>query len=406
MSEHAWPARPVAWIPFPRPTVRLRLTLVYAGLFLVSGACMLAFTYLIVAQLIGSYGLSVSAVSQGTRIGVHVPGILHTLEAQQADAEKRQLLTVSGIALLIMVAVSAGLGWLVAGRVLRPLRTITMAAQHISAHNLEQRLDMAGPDDELKELGDTFDELLGRLQRSFAGQRQFIANVSHELRTPLARQRVLSQVALTDPGATVDSLRVAHERVLASGTQQEQLIEALLTLALSQQGPEHRDLFDLGVVTSEVLMARQREADKARLSVDARLSPATVLGSSGLAERLVANLVDNAIRHNVPGGWITVMTDTADQHAVVIVANSGPEIAQAEVHRLLQPFQRLVPGRDGQGGNGLGLGLSIVEAIAAAHGATLIAQPQPGGGLSVQVRFPAAALDGYRSPRTGRPVSQ
>jgi HAMP domain-containing protein len=248
MRERARRARPGFRLLLPRATIRLRLTLLYASLFLGSGACLLAFTYLAVAHLIGSYGFSFSAYSQGTQIGVHLPQILQTLESRQAGAEKRQLLVVSGIALAIMAAASAGLGWVMAGRVLRPLRTITTAARHISALNLGQRLALDGPDDELRELGSTFDGLLGRLQASFAAQRQFIANVSRELRTPLARQRVLTQVALADPDATASSLRAAHERVLASGAQQERLIEALLTLALSQRGFERREPVDLAAV--------------------------------------------------------------------------------------------------------------------------------------------------------------
>jgi signal transduction histidine kinase len=324
MRERARRARPGFRLLLPRATIRLRLTLLYASLFLGSGACLLAFTYLAVAHLIGSYGFSFSAYSQGTQIGVHLPQILQTLESRQAGAEKRQLLVVSGIALAIMAAASAGLGWVMAGRVLRPLRTITTAARHISALNLGQRLALDGPDDELRELGSTFDGLLGRLQASFAAQRQFIANVSRELRTPLARQRVLTQVALADPDATASSLRAAHERVLASGAQQERLIEALLTLALSQRGFERREPVDLAAVAQEVLLARQPEADSLGLKVNATLGPALALGNPGLAERLAANLVDNAIRHNVTGGWITVGTDTSDRQAVLTVANSGP----------------------------------------------------------------------------------
>lgn len=381
-------ARPL--VPLPKPTIRLRLTLVYAGLFLGSGACLLAFTYLVVAHLIGSYSFSFSARSQGVNVGVHFLQILQTAEHQQADAEKRQLLVASGIALAIMAAASAGLGWVMAGRVLRPLRTITATAGHISALNLGRRLALDGPDDELKELADTFDGLLARLQASFNAQRQFIANVSHELRTPLARQRVLAQVALADPDATTGSLRAAHERVLASGAQQERLIEALLTLALSQRGLERREPFDLAAVTDEALLARQPEAERLGLSIAASLDAAPVLGNPRLTERLVANLVDNAIRHNAAPGWITVATQTSQGRTILSVANSGPVIPPEQVARLLRPFQRLTSTHNGHvSDRGLGLGLSIVEAIAAAHGATLTTRPQPGGGLTVQVSFPA-----------------
>jgi signal transduction histidine kinase len=377
-------------LPLPKPTIRLRLTLVYAGLFLASGACLLAFTYLVVAHLTGSYSFSFDARSHGVSVGVHFLQILQTAQHQQADAEKRQLLVASGIALAVMAAASAGLGWVMAGRVLRPLRTITATAGRISALNLDRRLALDGPDDELKQLADTFDRLLARLQASFNAQRQFIANVSHELRTPLARQRVLAQVALADPDATTGSLRAAHERVLASGAQQERLIEALLTLALSQRGLERREPFDLAAVTDEALLARQPEAERLGLSVAASLGAAPVLGNPGLTERLVANLVDNAIRHNAAPGWITVATQASRGRTTLSVANSGPVIPPEQVARLFQPFQRLTSTHNGHAGDrGLGLGLSIVEAIAAAHGATLTTRPQPGGGLTVQVSFPA-----------------
>jgi len=381
-------ARPL--VPLPRPTIRLRLTLIYAGLFLASGACLLAFTYLVVAHLIGSYSFSFRARSHGINVGVHFLQVLQTAEQQQADAEKRQLLVVSGIALAIMAAASAGLGWVMAGRVLRPLRTITATARHISALDLDRRLALHGPDDELKELADTFDGLLARLQASFAAQRQFIGNVSHELRTPLARQRVLTQVALADPDATIGSLRAAHERVLVSGRQQERLIEALLTLALSQRGLERQEPFDLATVTDETLLARQSEAEGLGLTVTASLNAAPVLGNLRLTERLVANLVDNAVRHNAAPGWITVATRTSRGRTILSVANSGPVIAPEHVARIFEPFQRLTSTHNGHVSDaGLGLGLSIVEAIAAAHSATLTARPQPGGGMTIQVSFPA-----------------
>lgn len=388
--------------PLPRPTIRLRLTLIYASLFLGTGACLIAFLDLAVVHVIGVPAATFTIVQHGVRITGGL-SVLKTLEEQQAAGEKRELLIVSGIALSVMAVASGMLGWLMAGRVLRPLRTITTTAQGISDRNLDQRLALDGPDDELKELGDTFDGLLGRLQRSFEAQRRFIADVSHELRTPLARQRVLGQVALADPGATVGSLRTAHERVLASGAQQERLIEALLTLALSQRGFERWEPFDLAAVTGEMLLARQPEAENQGLEVDATLNPVLALGSASLTERLVANLIDNAILHNVPGGRITVTTHAAEGSAILTVANSGRQVPPDQVSRLFQPFQRLEPGRDGHGrDNGLGLGLSIVEAIAAAHNAVLTAKPRPGGGLVVRVRFPAAFAGDERQANAGQ----
>ena len=317
------------------------------------------------------------------------PEQVQELASQQHAAQMRELLVQSGIALGVMAVVSMMLGWIVAGLVLRPLRTITATARGISATNLHQRLALEGPDDELKELGDTFDGLLERLEASFRAQRQFVANASHELRTPLARQRTLAQVALADPDASVESLRAAHERVLASGTQQERLIEALLTLARGQTGLERREPFDLAVVTGQVLQARS-DADHRAVEVHEELAPAPVLGDPRLLERLVANLVDNAIRYNVPHGKIHVTTQTRSGHAVVSVTNTGPVVPATAVERLFQLFQRLGADRTSRG-DGVGLGLSIVQAIADAHGATVTAHPQPGGGIEVEVSFPAIA---------------
>jgi len=285
-----------------------------------------------------------------------------------------------------MAVVSAVLGWIVAGRVLRPLRTITATARDISVTDLHERLVLDGPNDELKELGDTFDGLLERLEASFRAQRQFVANASHELRTPLARQRTLAQVALADPDASIESLRMAHERVLTAGAQQERLIEALLTLARGQTGLERREPFDLATVTGQVLQTRS-DADHQSVEVHEELAPAPVLGDARLVERLVANLVDNAIRYNVPHGSVHVTTQTRSGQAVVSVANTGPVVPPTAVERLFQPFQRLGADRTSRG-DGIGLGLSIVQAIADAHGATVTARPQPEGGLDIEVSFP------------------
>ena len=216
----------------PRRTVRLRLTLWHGGLFLVSGAALLAVTYVLVVRAFVGPSAG-NALCQAPGGGCHAMGAqqAQTMALAENGTVLHELLTRSEMALALMAVLSVALGWLVAGRTLRPVRTITAAARQISVTSLSDRLALHGPDDELKELGDTFDGLLARLEASFRAQRQFIANASHELRTPLARQRVISQVALADPGATVQSLRIAHERVLAAGTEQQHLIDALLTLA-------------------------------------------------------------------------------------------------------------------------------------------------------------------------------
>jgi len=271
--------------------------------------------------------------------------------------------------------------------VLRPLRTITSAARDISATNLHQRLALGGPDDEFKELGDTFDGLLGRLEQSFQSQRQFVANASHELRTPLARLKTLAQVALSDPDASVESLRAAHERVLAAEQQLEGLIGALLNLAGSERALDRREPVDLTAVTQEVLAGRRPEIEHRDLQLNATFGPAAVDGNPQLVERLVANLIDNAIAHNLAGGRIDVATATEAGQAVLSVANGGPVIGPEELDRLQQPFQRLGAARTSHG-DGHGLGLSIVHAIATAHGASFTVHPQPAGGLHVTVRFP------------------
>jgi signal transduction histidine kinase len=282
---------------------------------------------------------------------------------------------------------SGVLGWFIAGRALRPLRTITTTTRQISATSLSERLALVGPRDELTELADTIDGLLARLEAAFTAQRQFIANAAHELRTPLARQRVLSQVALADPGASIESLRAAHERVLATGAQQQQLIEALLTLARSQAGLTEQEPFDLAELARKILAERRPEAQHANITVDTALGPAPATGSPQLAERLAANLIDNALRHNLPGGQVTVTTKTTDSHAVLTVANTGPQVPAAAIDQLFQPFQRLTADRTSRA-SGLGLGLSIVQAIATAHHATITARSQPAGGLLIEVIFP------------------
>jgi signal transduction histidine kinase len=308
---------------------------------------------------------------------------------QQYAVQKQALLIGSAIALGLMAVTSMVLGWIVAGRLLAPLRTITAAARRISATSLNQRLAMAGPNDEIKELGDTFDALIARLETSFQSQRRFIANASHELRTPLARQRVLAQVALADPGATLESLRAAHERVLASGAEEESLIEALLTLARGQAGLNRHEAVDLAAVAKQALLVQDSDITRRTLEVRVALSAAGVTGDPILLERLVSNLIDNALRYNLTHGRLRVATETRDGKAVLSVVNTGPVVPATEVERLFEPFQRSGADRTGHR-EGVGLGLSIVRAIADAHDATVEIRPQPEGGLDIKVAFPAS----------------
>jgi signal transduction histidine kinase len=380
----------------PRSTVRLRLTLLYGGLFLAAGAGLLAITYLLVARRGVTAMYSGAAASAGgparAPSPARVPADLRALAARVRDGELHQLLVQSGFALAAMAVVAVGLGWFVAGRVLRPLATMTAATLRISENNLHERLAVDGPDDEIRRLAGTIDGLLGRLEGAFRAQRQFVANASHELRTPLTRQRTLIEVAVGDPEATVESLRAAHGRVLAAVAEQERLIEALLTLARGQAALGRREPVDLAAVAAEMVAARRGPADGSGPRVGTALDTAWVSGDRRLVERLVANLVDNAIDHNVPGGDVEVRAAVRDGHAVLAVANSGPLVPPGEVDRLLLPFQRLdgdrARGRTQGAGGGLGLGLSIVHAIATAHDASLTATPRAGGGLSVEVSFP------------------
>jgi signal transduction histidine kinase len=274
--------------------------------------------------------------------------------------------------------------------VLAPLRTMTAATQRISEANLHERLAMEGPRDELRQLADTIDGLLERLEGAFDAQQRFVANASHELRTPLTAVRALLEMVLTDPRATVARFRTTCQHVLEESEQQEQLIDALLALAQGQRGIAARERIDLATIACDVLRAYQGEAAARRVRVDTSLEPAPVAGDRRLIERLVSNLVDNALRHNVPGGNARVAVGTAETGEIELaVTNTGPVVPAADVDRLLQPFERLAGDRVGHG-EGLGLGLSIVAAIANGHGAALDVTPGADGGLVVTVRFARA----------------
>jgi signal transduction histidine kinase len=393
----------MSWLRRPAATIRLRLTAIYGALFLASGATLLAITYFLLRREYTDKFF----VSSGKLMDFPVPGFVGRgdtrahLEAlfpqvaaagrAQSAAALHQLLVGSGIALAIMTVLSIWLGWLIAGRVLRPLRTITTAAREISATSLHRRLALEGPEDELRRLGTTFDDLLARLETAFAAQRRFVAHASHELRTPLTLQRALLELALTDPAADAGTLRAACEKVLAVGREQERLIEALLTLSRSQRGIDVREPVDLTAIAAAVAASSDRDD----LVFETDFEPARTTGDHRLIERLAANLVDNAVKHNHPGGTVTVETREAAGGAILRVRNSGEQIEGEDVPRLFQPFERLERERNG---SGLGLGLSIVDAVAKAHGARLTALPGPAGGLDVEVNFPAHADDRAERP--------
>jgi signal transduction histidine kinase len=390
-----------------RRSARVRLTALYCCLFFPSGVALVAITYVLIvlvqrpvlykvinypeggslADKSASHQHNTSLKPRTERVallGHHMTVALlghHFLDA-------REFLFGSCVVLIAMIGVSILLGWLVAGRVLRPLRVMTATTRQISERNLHERLALAGPNDELKDLGDTIDGLLARLEAAFGSQRRFIANASHELRTPLMLSQTLLQVALADPNVTLGSLRSACQEAVAVGKGQAQLIDALLTLARSQRGLDHRESVDLTGVVHESLNAHEPSAAAKRLQVDTALEPATVCGDARLISRLVSNLVDNAIRYNVSGGRIEVGLTTTPAKATLTVTNTGPPVRPDQVGRLLEPFQRAAGDRTASP-NGLGLGLSIVADIAKVHDAHLEVRPRPDGGLTVAVGFPA-----------------
>ena len=411
------------WPRPPRRTARLRLTVLYGGLFLACGAVLLAVTYVLVkvtgdpagsgsqlpAQLVNPPAARSSSTGQRLQLPAPVSaGQLHQIQSAQAagdirvvNAVLRELLTRSPVALAIVTVVALVAGWIVAGRILRPLATITGAARRISASNLNQRLSLHGPDDELKALGDTLDDLFARLEASFHAQRHFIANASHEMRTPITRERAMLQVALDDPATTTQTWRATTREVLASNAEQESLIDALLTLATSESGPSRREPVDLKAVADAVLLTPRPEISRLGLHVEAITHPAILHGDPLLAERLVANLVDNAVRHNIPGGSVQVTTGASRGRAVLSVANTGPVIPPSQVGQLFQPFQRLSARRARNDGSH-GLGLSIVRAIATAHGATITTKTPADGGLSINITFPTPAPEQPKVDNSGK----
>jgi signal transduction histidine kinase len=368
--------------------LRLRLTLLYSALFLISGAVLLAITYVLFHRATG-----VNLIVPTEKPVDLSPHLRQVVESKFAKVEQshagdlHQLLVQSAIALAIMTVVSIALGWLVAGRVLRPLRTMTVTTRQISERNLHERLALPGPRDELKDLADTVDGLLARLETAFGAQQRFVANAAHELRTPMTLWRALLEETLTDSAATIDSFRATSRRLLALGDEQERLLESLLTLASSERGLARREPFDLASIVAAELRESALAAGPPGLRIESEIEPAPTVGNAALAERLVRNLIDNARTYNVPGGLVRVSTGTAAGSAFLSIANDGAAIPAAEVDRLFEPFQRLGADRTAADDGHHGLGLSIVRAIATAHHATLRAEARPEGGLAVKVQF-------------------
>ncbi|GAA1017960.1 two-component sensor histidine kinase [Acrocarpospora pleiomorpha] len=345
---------------------------------------------------VGLLALTIGLTEASSTAPVGQPGLgaaqqrIHELETE-LSMQSRQLLMGSLIALVVMAAVSVLLGSAIAGRVLRPLRTITAATRRISAENLHERLAVPGPADEVKNLADTIDGLLERLEASFAAQRRFVANASHELRTPLATMRASVDVALAKPEPPPPQTVTLANRLRTELDQVDRLLEGLLVLARAQHGElPDRDPVTLSDLVSQALNARAADlAAKNLTAEDGGLQrTACTQGSLTLLTRMTDNVIDNAIVHNQDGGWIRVAT-TADGTAVrLIVETGGPALDPEHIARLGQPFQRLAADRTG---SGTGLGLSIVAAIATAHGGHLDLHARAEGGLRVTISLPAGA---------------
>jgi signal transduction histidine kinase len=386
--------------------VRTRLALLYAVLFLISGSALLGLTYGLVAANLPAQS---SVAQQGSGFDSNQlaklrkacrqphpdPGTVYACKqafdagagaATQSVRERAldSLLLFSLLGLGVMTVASGGLGWYMSGRVLRPVRAITETARRASDQHLGERLALTGAQDELKELADTFDDMLERLDLAFAAQRRFVANASHELRTPLTVMRTAIDVVLAKPNRTTGQLEDMAARVRRSVDRAEHMIEALLVLAISDQGVTSSELLDLSAVAEDALELAAPGIARLGLRVEADLGPAETTGDQQLIERMVWNLVDNAVRHNEPGGWIRITTARYPGGAELRIANSGPVVPPGAVPTLAEPFRRITKQLDG----GVGLGLSIVQSVSTAHGAHLDVRSQPEGGLAVSLTLP------------------
>jgi signal transduction histidine kinase len=399
------PALPVIVRRLWPQRVRTRLAVFYAVLFLLAGVVLLALTYTLAAAVLlpgPAPPPKLLTPQERALLGLckplpTSPSLLakcnHLIDTLGAGPKARgdalaALRIASAIGLGILAIAAAGLGWLASGRALRPMRSITEAARRASELRLGQRLALAGPDDEFKQLADTFDVMLERLDAAFTSQKRFVANAAHELRTPLTAMRTAIEVTLSKPTRTPDQLEAMAARVKRSVERAEGIVEALLTLATSELGPAAPEAIDLATAAEDALDATHAAIDQRDIKVDAALEPALARGDRVLLERMIANLVENAVRHNKPGGWIGIRTIQQAGSAVFEIANTGPSIAAEQIPTLFEPFARAKHRLNHS--DGVGLGLSIANTIARAHNATITARPRPGGGLEMSVTIPAS----------------
>jgi signal transduction histidine kinase len=401
-------------------TIRLKLTLWYGGLFLLAGVLLIAVNFFLVrdsltpapekarAIIAERYGIPQDLLEWGEGPGPHgempryvtingipVPRLIDEVQEELREEALRQLWTRSIVALIIMAVVTFGLAWLLAGRMLRPLHAITGTARRLSESTLHERIDLKGPRDELKELADTFDAMLGRLDTAFTAQKEFVANASHELRTPLTIIRTEIDVALSDPDLSQEDLREMGGAVGEAVDRSESLIDGLLVLARTESSLTLADL-DLREIAEEQIELASAAADAMNLRLDLNLQPAPIQGDRALIERLIGNLVENAIRHNVADGTFSVRTYTEGDRAVLNVSGGDTIVSDEDLERLFDRFYRPDKSRSRKTG-GFGLGLSIVKAVAAAHGGTVALKAIPTGGLDVTVSLAARRPEGPSS---------
>ncbi|GAA3815975.1 sensor histidine kinase [Amycolatopsis tucumanensis] len=367
-------------------SLRTRFSLMFGALFLLAGAILLLVNYVLVARYLPEASTFTSSentpVAGSGPLHVSGPDVAQSI-SEYRDSAVQTLIVVSGFALLLTGALAVLLGWLMAGRVLQPVHAITATARRLEAGNLDRRINLDGPPGELKELADTFDTMLDRLATSFDSQRRFVANASHELRTPLAVQRTLVDVAMAEEDASPDLRRLGRQ-LLVTNERSERIIEGLLVLARSDQGLASSGPVRLDEVADHVLDSMSGLAASRGVTLHRSLRPKTVLGEQVLLERLVTNLVHNAILYNSPGGSVTTEVDGA-----LVVENTGPPVPAEALPGLFEPFRRLTGDRTSHA-NGAGLGLSIVRSIALAHDGSVRADPGTAGGLRVTVDLPEA----------------
>jgi signal transduction histidine kinase len=375
----------------PAPTIRLRLTVLYGLVFLITGAVLLTIGYALVRHNVGGpadYRDVMRRLGRPTTPppwGTHADSVVAAVRAELRDQALNRLLVEYAFALGVMTAVSVAAGWLLAGRALRPLRDITATARRVSGENLGERIALEGPADELKELADTFDRMLERLDAAFGSQRHFVANASHELRTPLAIMRTEVDVALADPDASTNDLRAMGEAVRETIDRCERLIESLLMLARSEAATGRDEPVDLSALAADCITDLHARAVDMGVEIKDDLEPAWTRGEPALLERTIANLVDNGIRHNERAGFLEVRSRSERDRVTLVVTNGGERIHPDDASRLTEPFRRL----DRRGG-GFGLGLSIVRSVVEAHGGTTTVTARDMGGLEVRVELPAA----------------